>query len=148
MTAEHFPQVDLDALRESGSSDARREIVAIVHLMKSRKEDWIRFKKDHRFSSRLVQAREEVERVVATLPTELPSADKQRNDRPATVKRAVFKGIGSIGQGTLLTLTDVSLLAGMWGTSISADTTTVGSVVSITSGIGLILTGVGELRGE
>ena len=148
MTAEHFPQADLDALRESGSSDARREIVAMVYLMKSRKEDWIRFRNDYRFSRRLEQAREEVERVAATLPKELPNAEEQRNDRPVTVKRAVFKGIGSIGQGALLTLTDVSLLAGMWGTSISAEQTTVGAVISITSGIEMILTGVGELRGE
>lgn len=147
MNHEHFPQADVDALRESGSSDASREIVAIVYLMKSRKEDWIRSKGDYRFSRRLVQAREEVERVVESLPKETPKGEDQKNDKVA-VKRAVFKGIGSIGQGALLTLTDVSLLMGMWGTSISPDTTTVGAVVSITSGIGLILTGVGELRGE
>lgn len=148
MTAEHFPQVDVDVLRESGSSDAKREIVAMVYLLKSRKEDWIRFKSDYRFSRKLVQAREEVEKVAATLSQDSPNVKEQRIDRPATVKRAVFKGIGSIGQGSLLTLTDVSLLAGMWGTSISAETTTVGAVISITSGIGMILTGVGELRGE
>lgn len=147
MTVEHFPQADFEILREAGSSDARREIGATVHLMKSRKEDWFRFKSDHRFSRRLVQAREEMERITESLPKELAKTEDQNRNRPV-VKRAVFKGIGSIGQGALLTLTDVSLLAGIWGTSISPDTTTVGAVVSITSGIGLILTGVGELRGE
>lgn len=148
MTVKLFPQADFDVLREAGSADARREIAAIVYLMKSRKENWIRFKNDYRFSRRLKEAGEEIERVAATLPKESPNSQVQKNDRPVTVKRAVFKGIGSIGQGALLTLTDVSLLAGMWGTGLSAETTTVGAVISITSGIGMILTGVGELRGE
>ena len=147
MTVEHFPQADFEILREAGSSDARREISATVHLMQSRQEDWFRYKSDCRFSRRLVQAHDEVERITESLPKELAKTEDQNHNRPV-VKRAVFKGIGSIGQGALLTLTDVSLMAGMWGTSISPDTTTVGAVVSITSGIGLVLTGVGELRGE
>ncbi len=48
----------------------------------------------------------------------------------------------------MLTIVDTTLIAGMWTIPLPLETKTVGAIVSITSGIGSILTGYGELRGE
>jgi propanediol dehydratase large subunit len=37
---------------------------------------------------------------------------------------------------------------GVWSDPLPVETTSVGEVVSATSGIGMIFTGIGELRGE
>ena len=63
-------------------------------------------------------------------------------------RRKVFKGVGGIAQGALLTAVDVSLLAGWWALPLGPETAKVGSVVSIVTGIGTIMAGVGDLRGE
>lgn len=148
MTVDYFPREDFEVLQESGSSDPRREVIAIVHLIKSRKEQLVRRNSnDIRFSQRLVQVVECVEKISKSLPTEPPQLNEP-TAKQAAVKRAVFKGIGSIVQGTLLTITNITLAAGLWGVALPPETTSVGAVVSATSGIGMVLTGIGELRGE
>jgi hypothetical protein len=145
MTVDHFPPEDFEILRKSGSTDPRREVTAIIHLMKSRKERLLQRNNDNvRFSTRLVQVTDRIERISASLPKEGP----QPNEIPPAIKRAVFKGLGSIIQGTLMTITNISLAAGLWSVPLPTETTTVGAIVSATSGIGMIFTGIGELRGE
>ena len=48
----------------------------------------------------------------------------------------------------LMAITNITLAAGVWIVPLPAETTSVGAVVSATSGIGMIFTGIGELRGE
>jgi hypothetical protein len=148
MTVDHFPNEDFEILRQSGSQDPRREITAIVHLVKSRKEQLLWRNNDNvRFSHRLVQVTERIETISKSLPKE-PSEPGEKQDKKPVVKRAVFKGLGSIVQGTLMTITNITLAAGLWSVPLPAETTSVGAVVSATSGIGMIFTGIGELRGE
>lgn len=148
MTVDHFPQEDFEILRQSGSPDPRREVTAIVHLIKSRKEQLLRRNNDNvRFSHRLVEVTERIEKISASLPKEPIKPGEPSNKQPA-VKRAVFKGLGSIIQGTLMTITNITLAAGVWTVPLPTETTSVGAVVSATSGIGMIFTGIGELRGE
>lgn len=148
MTVDHFPKEDFEVLRQSGSQDPRREITAIVHLVKSRKEQLFWRNNDNvRFSHRLVQVTERIETIYKSLPQE-PSEPSEKQEKKPAVKRAVFKGLGSIVQGTLMTITNITLAAGLWSVPLPAETTSVGAVVSATSGIGMIFTGIGELRGE
>jgi hypothetical protein len=152
MTVDHFPQEDFEILRQSGSPDPRREVTAIVHLIKSRKEQLLWRNNDNiRFSQRLIQVAERIEKISASLPKEAPQEPTKPNEtanKQPPVKRAVFKGLGSIIQGMLMTITNVSLAAGLWTVPLPAETTSVGAVISATSGIGMIFTGIGELRGE
>lgn len=148
MTVDHFPKEDFEVLRQSGSQDPRREITAIVHLIKSRKEQLLWRNNDNvRFSHRLVQVTEIIERISSSLPEE-PSEPNEKQVKKPTVKRAVFKGLGSIIQGMLMTITDITLATGVWSVPLPPETTSVGAVVSATSGIGMIFTGIGELKGE
>jgi len=145
MSVDHFPNEDFEVLQQSGSPNPRREVTAIVHLIKSRKEQFIRGGDNVRFSRRLVQTSERIEKIWKSFPVEPPQSGEPSS--PA-IKRATFKGIGSIVQGALITATDISLAAGWWSVPLPPETTSVGAVVSATSGIGMILTGIGELRGE
>ncbi len=151
MTVDHFPKEDFEVLRQSGSPDPHREVTAIVHLIKSRKEQLLMRNRDNiRFSQRLIQVTETIEKISASLPKEV-SKESKANDtssKQPPVKRAVFKGLGSIIQGTLMTITNITLATGVWNVPLPAETTSVGAVVSATSGIGMIFTGIGELRGE
>jgi hypothetical protein len=148
MTVDHFPQEDFEILRQSGSPDPRREVTAIVHLVKSRKEQILWRNNDNvRFSHRLVQVTERIEKISESLPKEPLKPNETASKQPA-VKRTVFKGLGSIIQGTLMTITNITLAAGVWSVPLPTETTSVGAVVSATSGIGMIFTGIGELRGE
>jgi hypothetical protein len=146
MSVDHFPKEDFEVLQQAGSSDSRREIIALVYLIKSRKEQLIRDSRQVRFSRTLVEVAERVERIEQSFPEESPKPI-QSNKKP-TVKRATFKGIGSIAQGALMTMTNITLAAGLWSVPLPPETTSLGAVVSATTGIGTILTGIGELRGE
>ncbi len=146
MSVDHFPKEDFEVLQQAGSSDSRREIIALVYLIKSRKEQLIRESRQVRFSQTLGEVAQRVERIENTFPQEPPNPN-QSNKKPA-VKRATFKGIGSIAQGALMTMTNITLAAGLWSVPLPPETTSLGAVVSATTGIGTILTGIGELRGE
>lgn len=146
MSVDHFPKEDFEVLQQAGSSDPRRDVIAAVYLIKSRKEQLIRDSKQVRFSRTLVEVAERVERIEKSFPEEPPKPN-QPNKQPA-VKRATFKGIGSIAQGALMTMTNITLAAGLWSVPLPPETTSLGAVVSATTGIGTILTGIGELRGE
>jgi hypothetical protein len=63
-------------------------------------------------------------------------------------ERRWFKGLGSLCRGTVLTAVDITLLGGMWALPLSPDTTIVGSVASIATGLGDIAIGIGEFRDE
>lgn len=148
MKVDHFPKEDFEILRQSGSADPRREVVAMIHLVKSRKERFIQESRNVRFGQRLTQGVERIEEIRKALPKEPPSKQNEPSRRNNVVRRATFKGIGSIAQGAMLTITDLTLAAGLWSVSLPVETTTVGAVVSATTGVGMILTGIGELRGE
>lgn len=144
MSVEHFPKADFEVLRQGGSSDPHREIAATLYSLKARKEQFSRDGSQARFSQRLKEAEKRVHGIYELIPDE----PNERQENPTAVKRAVFKGLGSLVEGGLLVITDVTLVAGLWGTSVSPDMTTVGAVLSMTTGIGKSLTGIGELRGE
>ncbi len=143
MSVEHFPEEDFEVMRQSGSLDARREITAIVHLLKSRKEKLIRNGKEVRFSKSMKRCVE-----IISERRELLKEEEGKSNKKVSIKRRWFKGIGTICQGTLLSITDISVACGFWPIPLPVETKTVGAVVSATSGIGMIITGIGELRGE
>jgi hypothetical protein len=151
MRVEDFPKEDFEILRESGSADPRREIAAIVHFLRSRVarlpqerlEALLSDRSSVRLSRTLQRAPELVEQQRKALTEETTQGAEKKG-----VKRKIFTGISKICQGTLLSLTDVTAVIGMWHVALSPETMTVGAVTSVTGGVGAILEGVGALRGE
>ncbi|CAG0992144.1 hypothetical protein ANRL3_02850 [Anaerolineae bacterium] len=130
-----FPEADFDVLRKSGTSDPKLEIDAMAYVVRSRKRQILNRNKGS-FSKQLLQAGNIIEEQYAII------------ERSPEKKRAIFKGMGSIAQGAVLSIVDSTVAMGLWPVPLSVETTTLGVVASITTGIGTILIGIGELRGE
>jgi len=140
-----LPEADFQALREAGSSNPQAEL----HLRITRIKRCYLEERRYRFNDNL-PLRASVEHATKTVEERITELEK-RSSKASTAEKPPkpwFKGLGSICRGTVLTSVDVCLLAGWWTIPISADTTVVGSVASIVTGLGDIAVGIGELRGE
>lgn len=136
-----MPEEDINAIRLSGSTDPRRECQLLIR--RTKREIKFRVSRSGRvsFAVELSHTKQEIER-----NTGAAQGPRKSNAEPR--KRRLFKGVGGVAQGALLTAVDVSLLVGWWSIPVGAETATVGSLVSIVTGIGTVMTGVGDLRGE
>lgn len=140
MDISDIPEADFEALREAGSYDPKSEVHISMVRMKKRKilmgynskESSLRYSLER--SESILQRRKEIL--------------KESNSNNPPTKRKIFKGLGGICRGVILTGVDVGILAGLWPVPLSPDTRTVGAVASITTGIGDIMIAVGELRRE
>jgi hypothetical protein len=139
MEADDLPEQDYEALRQSGSRDPKSEIQLSILKIKHKREIIVKRNKERSLYYRVKESKEIVK--------EKKSRIKESNSNQPP-KRKIFKGIGSIAKGTLLTTVDATLIAGVWSLPLSTETTSVGAVVSITTGLGDIFNGVGEIRGE
>lgn len=140
MEISDIPDVDFDALREAGSQDPKSEI--LVSMVRTKK-----IKKKIRYNSNESEMRyslHESEKIIVRKKERLEQCDKDN----LPTKRKIFKGLGGICRGAILTGVDIGLIAGLWPVPLSPDTTTVGAVASITTGVGDIMIAIGELRGE
>ncbi|HEY6872286.1 MAG TPA: hypothetical protein VI298_06100 [Geobacteraceae bacterium] len=138
MEVSDIPEIDFRALREAGSNDPKSEILVTMVRMKKRRKAWLSYNnRDMDIKYTLKESSEIIIR-----------RRKERDSVEAPTKRRIFKGLGGICRGAILTGVDVGLLAGVWPVPLSADTTTVGAVTSIVTGIGDIMIAVGDLRGE
>lgn len=75
----------------------------------------------------------------------------KKQDMPKDVpkkSRRWFKGIGNIAQGAALSIANISLAIGALKLPVSPETQTWGAIASVTTGIGTVLSGIGELRNE
>jgi len=141
MDADDMPEEDAAILHLSGSRDPHRELELLVKKVKDDKEIILKHHQEGGFSVSLRKTRERVIEKKNRLSSDASTA----NEPP---KKRWFKGLGGICQGTMLTIVDTTLIAGIWTIPLPLETKTVGALVSTTSGIGSILTGFGELRGE
>jgi hypothetical protein len=140
MEISDIPEADFEALREAGSYDPKSEIhVSMVRIKKR--------KKSIRCNSKESSLRYSLEKSESIIERKKEVLKECNSNNPPT-KRKILKGLGGICRGAILTGVDIGLLAGFWPVPLSPDTTTVGAVASITTGIGDIMIAVGELRGE
>ncbi len=141
MDADDMPEEDLSVMRLSGAADPREELSLLVERVKREKELILKRHSEGGFSLSLRTTRERVEEKKKGVP----SGRESDEEGP---KKRWLKGLGGIFQGAMLTIVDATLVAGVWTVPVPLETKTVGAVVSMTSGIGSILTGLGDLRGE
>jgi hypothetical protein len=77
------------------------------------------------------------------VPAELASEQDSRRK-----ERRWWKGIGQIVQGAAMSLADGALAVGALKFDVSDETKTWGALVSVTAGVGTVMSGIGDLRGE
>ena len=135
-----LPVEDIDALKESGSIHPRAELRLRIRTIKKQYITVGRYNNDRRsLSSSIRKAGEEVSERIERL---------KEHDEKSPPRKRWFKGLGSLCRGTVLTAVDISLLGGWWTVPLSPDTTIVGAVASIATGLGDIAVGIGEFRDE
>jgi len=145
MLFEDLPAQDLDALRRLGETNARGALLASFHKVK------------HRGSVNPTQPqyeRIEISKSLRSIETrlgEVESTLRETTDdspEPSRPSRRWFKGLGKIAQGAALTMADVCLAGGLLVLPVDPSTQTWGAIVSSITGVGTVLDGAGELRGE
>ncbi|MCW1969872.1 MAG: hypothetical protein KIH69_017300 [Anaerolineae bacterium] len=144
-----LPREDIEALRHAGSVNPKGELRLRIRRIQSHYQMTARKFDNQTLTSSVHEASQHLDRKIQELKepeqSKLPHSEKTPEER---IKLKWFKGLGSLCRGTVLTAVDVSLLAGSWDLPLSPDTTVIGSVASIVTGLGDIAIGVGEFRGE
>lgn len=134
-----LPAADIEALREAGSTNPHAELRLRIRTIQKH------YLKEMRDIDRLSLS-SCVKEAGYAVGKRLERMKESDDNNPP--RRRWFKGLSSLCRGTVLTAVDVSLVAGMWSLPLSPDTTIVGSVASIATGLGDIAIGVGEFRDE
>jgi hypothetical protein len=144
-----LPPEDIEALRRAGSTDPEAELRVRIRRIRTHFSRVERRYQHMSLSSCITEATQQLDQKIEALDEKKSNPLRMSADLPdPQVKKKWFKGIGSIARGTVLTGVDISLLAGWWAVPLSPDTTIVGGIASIVTGLGDIAIGVGELRGE
>jgi hypothetical protein len=145
---EHLPEADKEIIREIGSVNPDVELRSLVYAAKERSHK--RERQNHEvsvrqelrnFEKQLDQAEQSFRRVAELKEPEMIK------DRPKKSRRW-FKGVGQIAQGSALSIADVALAIGILKFPVSAETATWGALASVATGIGTVLSGIGDLRNE
>jgi hypothetical protein len=131
-----------------GSPNPDVELRALVLRAKARRE---RLRQNSRelavlqqlkhAEKRLTDAQEEFEKCRKV-------QEEGESEQRVTKSRRWFKSLGQIAQGAALTIADVALAVGALKFPVSPETQTWGAVASVSTGVGTILGGVGDLRNE
>jgi hypothetical protein len=148
LQAQHLPDADREIFREMGSLNPDMELRALVLRAKSSRD---RLRQNSRELSIRQQLKHAEERV-GEAQQEFERMRKAQQEGPEKERpsksRRWFKGLGQIAQGAALSIADVALAAGAPQFPVSPETQTWGAVASVTTGVGTILNGVGDLRNE
>jgi len=143
MKLEHMPPQEFEVMRELGSSDPETELSALLHVMKSRRKSRRSYNQEIKISNQLENLEKKLERQREELK-EL----KEHPDKQPRRSRRWFKGLGQIAQGSALSIANIGLAVGAFPISVAAETAGWGAIVSSITGVGMVLNGVGEFRGE
>lgn len=143
----HLPEIDREVLRDMGSINPDADLAVLVLRAKRHRHRMERFSQDTSIRHELKAAEDRL----AAVETEFDEIRKQQTtDTPKqpTKTRRWFKGLGQIAQGTALTIANAALALGVLKFPVAPETQTWGAVASVTTGIGTILSGIGDLRNE
>lgn len=143
---ELFPESELEILHEFGARDPKSKLRGMIYLLKTRNKDECSYNNEMSISNQLNKIVKRLDEAESAFK-ETDKNSTENKDRPKKSRRW-FKGLGQIGQGAALSIGDIALAAGMLEFPASPETQTWGALVSATTGVGMILNGVGELRGE
>ncbi len=143
MKLEHMPQQELQIMRELGSNDPESELSALMSIVKSRTKSNHSYNQEVRTSQQLKNIEERLDQQ----QDKLKELKKEPDDQPKKSRRW-FKGLGQIAQGSALSIANVALTMGAITIPVATETASWGAIVSSITGVGMVLNGVGEFRGE
>lgn len=142
LTIDLFPEGELMIFHDLGAKDPKSELQGILYLLKVRAKKASNLQKE-------ASPQHLLERVQNKLTEEEEQFKAEKaKEQPPQKSRRWFKGLGKIGQGAGLSIADIGLAAGIIKFPVSAETASLGALASVISGYGLIMDGIGELRGE
>lgn len=147
MDAQEFPREDFEALAQSGSADPRGELTSIVYRLKAQKSQIPRRSANSSFAEqlqRIEQGLQQLDERIRDLSERTPVQPESAPEDKRT-KRRRFKILSGLGAGSTLCLMD-----GFLGHAVAHIDLILGVTVaqSIVGGLGNMLTGLGEFRGE
>jgi len=139
----YMPAQELEILREMGIENPEAELMAMIHIVKSRK-------KDVSYSSNEVCISSQLKNIEKRLEEQIETQRKleKEEEKPKKKSRRWFKGLGQIAQGTALSAANIGLSVGAFTFPVPAATANWSAIVSSITGVGIIFKGVGDLRGE
>ena len=143
MKLEHMPQQEFEVMRELGSSDPESELSALMYIVKSRCKTRRSYNQEVKISNQLKDLEHKLEQQEKQLKELKEDSEKQPKK-----SRRWFKGLGQIAQGSALSFANVGLAMGAITIPVAAETAGWGAIVSSITGVGMVLNGVGEFRGE
>lgn len=141
MKLEHMPEQELEVMRQLGSPEPEAELSALIYIVKSRCKNQ-RSYNELKVSNQLKNIEHKLEQ-----QEQQPSELKENAEKPKKSRRW-FKGLGQIAQGSALSIANVGLAIGAISIPVAAETAGWGAIVSSITGVGMVLNGVGEFRGE
>jgi hypothetical protein len=151
LAAVDLPDADRDLLRDMGSPNPEVELRSLAHRAKS----WLETDEMHFREVRILKRLQQVEKRLETETDEFKAyVESKKKEQEVTSKqvgrkpRRWFKALGQIGQGAALSIADVAMAIGTLHLPVSPETRTWGAIASVTTGIGTVLSGVGDLRSE
>jgi hypothetical protein len=143
MKLEHMPQQEIQIMRELGSNDPESELSALMSIVKTRTKSNHSYNQEVKVSQQLKNIEEKLDQQQDKLKGLKEEADEQPKK-----SRRWFKGLGQIAQGSALSIANVGLAMGAITIPVATETASWGALVSSITGVGMVLNGVGEFRGE
>jgi hypothetical protein len=131
----HLPDADKQIVREIGSVDPDLELEGLVYVARAELERRQR-------EALVLDVHEEDFRFVKE------AVQKGTDEKAPKKKVRWFKGLGQISTGAAFSLANLAMAFGTLNLPVSRETQTWGAFASVITGLGTILSGVGELRGE
>lgn len=141
---EYFPESEHNILRQLGYENPGEDLSAILFLMKERVQQR-KSRPEQTLSEELdstkVHLRKEAQ--AANLASKLSDEKSKFTRTPKW-----FKAAGQIAQGAALSIANLALALDILSLPVSPETKSYGALVSATTGVGQILSGIGDIRGE
>jgi len=144
----HLPDMEKEVLRDMGIVNPDAEIREMVYAARASWERIDRSTREIPIRQQLKSAEERLDAANHDFQELKKKGKAERSDNEGMKSRRWFKGLGQIVQGSALSIADVALAVGVLQFPVSPETRTWGSLVSVSTGIGVILNGVGDLRNE
>lgn len=148
MKLEHMPPQEFEVMRQLGSNDAETELSAVIHIMKSRHKSMHSYNQEIRIRYGISYQLENLEKKLHQQHQELRELKDDDSKEQPRKSRRWFKGLGQIAQGSALSIANIGLAVGAFPIPVAAETAGWGAIVSSITGVGMVLNGVGEFRGE
>jgi hypothetical protein len=149
LSHEDLPSVDEEVLKALGSRDPKADLVAITTLVTATL--FVR-REDGQSASPIATLEHARERVMTARyefeAWETSVRESAAPTVPPKKSRRWFKALGSILTGASLSTANILAACGIWPVALSPETQSFGAVASVSTGVGLVMVGVGEWRNE